>query len=1182
MKIKNLKPSKASVKVQTTSSHRSENKDSLSGFPKTFEKFSKSRNTNESSNSIPEKTVHTVSLLQLFRFSTFSERIILAFGSLFSVVTGSALPLVVVLFSNLSAEFIKYSKEVVLNPQLAKSDLKTGVKYNCLFIVAISAAALISAYIQNVSFSIVSERNSLRIRELYYTSVLRQNMAWFDKTFAGDLTTRISSDVVLIQDGTGPKLSLLIQLTTTFVSSFVIGFIKGWKMALVVMSIIPVLVVIGLFMSISVDKKTKVTLECRAKSGSIANEALSSMKTVMAFNGQKRESARYNSSNDLAAKAELSKSFSLALGLGGIYFCTYAIYSLGFWYGSKLIRMGQLDPASVLNVFFAFVIGGFSLGGAAPSISAVTSARGAAANVFDVIDRVSPIDPIEMDNGVKVDSFIGEIEFDNVSFSYPSRNDTKALDGFTMKIKPGQKVALVGHSGCGKSTTIGLIQRFYDVDSGSVKIDGVDIHQYNVRSLRQNMGIVSQEPVLFDTSILKNIQYGAKDYEKSPPTFEQIVQACKEANIHDFIMSLPLKYDTVVGERGAQLSGGQKQRIAIARSLIRNPQILLLDEATSALDTESERLVQDALDRSSKNRTTITVAHRLSTIKDSDVIYVCNKGRVVEYGTHEELVGRNGAYSALVNAQTINSEYLEPLETESKKFDLEKIHKEKFLSIDLSKTIKEPELELEDTVIVSNKSGISSLIKIFTCDRKNMIPFIPGLLGSAIDGSIFPLLAIFYAKMLASFSETDFAKQKKDTDLYSLIFLILGIVVFFSVFCRTYFCSLGSLKATEKLRSDFYKSIIFQDSKFFDKTENGTGSLTARLASEPEGIYKFGSESFPMTLTSFFSMIVGISISFSRDWRLTLIMLVIFPLIVYSEGEQQKSMFGRVKKSKMVSEASAKEAAETVSNIRTVAALTRELMFIENFCKNNSKHYGYAIKSCFYGGISFAFSQSLMFLFYALAFYFGSLFVLNGTLSIESMFGAMEAIVFASVALGQSSQHLSLAPKALVSSVKLVESLSTKPKIDIKNPDGRSITDIKGELSFLNAEFSYPSRIDVKILKGVSLNVKPGTTVGLVGSSGSGKSTIINLALRLYDLLDGSVKLEDVDVKDWNLHSLRNEPALVSQEPSLFDVSIAENIRYGKPDATQQEIEMAAKAANIHQVIIDLPDGYETRAGANG
>ncbi|OLY78635.1 Multidrug resistance protein 1 [Smittium mucronatum] len=601
-------------------------------------------------------------------------------------------------------------------------------------------------------------------------------------------------------------------------------------MALVIMKIIPVLLSIGLFMGISLGKKTKIALDFYAKSGSIANEALSSIRTVMEFNGQKRESDRYDSSNAIAAKAELSKSFSLALGLGGIFFCIYAIYSLGLWYGAKLIRMGQSDPGSVLNVFFAFVIGGFSLGGAAPSISAVTSARGAAANVFDVIDRVSPIDPIEMDSGVKVDSFIGEIEFDNVSFSYPSRNDTKALDGFTMKIKPGKKVALVGHSGCGKSTTIRLIQRFYGVSSGSVKIDGVDIRKYNVRSLRQNMGIVSQEPVLFDTTILKNIQYGAKDYEKSSPTFEQIVQACKEANIHDFIMSLPLKYDTVVGERGAQLSGGQKQRIAIARSLIRDPQILVLDEATSALDTESERLVQDALDRSSKNRTTITVAHRPSTIKDSDVIYVCNKGRVID-------MEHMKTYESL--------EPLEPLETENKANDLEKVYVEKPLSIELPKAMKKLELESEDPLMISNKTGISSLIRIFTCDRNNMIPFIPGLIGSAIDGSFFPLLSIFYSKMLVSFNDTDLKKQKRDAYHYSLVFLLLGVSVYVAVFCRT--------------------SIMFQDSQFFDKSENGTGSLTARLASEADVIFKFGSESFPMVFTSLCSMVTGISISFSRD-----------------------------------------------------------------------------------------------------------------------------------------------------------------------------------------------------------------------------------------------------------------------------------------------------------------------------
>ncbi|KAI8321679.1 P-loop containing nucleoside triphosphate hydrolase protein, partial [Martensiomyces pterosporus] len=225
------------------------------------------------------------------------------------------------------------------------------------------------------------------------------------------------------------------------------------------------------------------------------------------------------------------------------------------------------------------------------------------------------------------------------------------LHDFTIHVKPGQKVALVGESGCGKSTMIGLVERFYDPESGAVKIDGVDVREYNVRSLRQQIGVIMQMPILFGYSIYQNIIWGATDIENNPPTREQVIQACKDANAHDFITELPDGYDTMCGERGALLSGGQKQRIAIARALVRNPKILLLDEATSALDTAAERVVQEALDRASANRTTITVAHRLSTIKDSDVIYVVSKGHILESGNHEQLIEKNGAYAKLVEAQ---------------------------------------------------------------------------------------------------------------------------------------------------------------------------------------------------------------------------------------------------------------------------------------------------------------------------------------------------------------------------------------------------------------------------------------------------------------------------------------------------------------------------------------------------
>ncbi|KAJ1826350.1 hypothetical protein LPJ70_007773, partial [Coemansia sp. RSA 2708] len=259
----------------------------------------------------------------------------------------------------------------------------------------------------------------------------------------------------------------------------------------------------------------------------------------------------------------------------------------------------------------------------------------------------------------------GEISFRNIHFSYPSRPDVQILKGFNLEIRPGQKVALVGESGCGKSTTIGLIERFYDPAEGEVLIDGVNIKDLNIGSLRHRIGIVTQEPVLFSTSIMQNIKWGAIDPENHPPTDEEVIEAAKAANAHPFISQLPNGYDTLVGEGGALLSGGQKQRIAIARAIVRNPDVLLLDEATSALDTASERLVQDALDKLAADRTTISIAHRLSTIRNCDQIYVVREGIVSENGTHDELVQQGGEYAAMVRAQELRQAVRSKLEDES-------------------------------------------------------------------------------------------------------------------------------------------------------------------------------------------------------------------------------------------------------------------------------------------------------------------------------------------------------------------------------------------------------------------------------------------------------------------------------------------------------------------------------------
>ncbi|KAJ1563747.1 tRNA N6-adenosine threonylcarbamoyltransferase, partial [Nowakowskiella sp. JEL0078] len=344
--------------------------------------------------------------------------------------------------------------------------------------------------------------------------------------------------------------------------------------------------------------------------------------------------------------SDIKQGVAISRGLGIFMFSMFAAYSLAFYYGSRQVIWGDLKSGDVLIVFFGVLMGTMSVIQAPPGVQALSKATVAAYKVFAVIDRVPEIDT-DNNEGISSGELKGQIEFQNVDFSYPSRPDVSILKEFSLKVKPGMTVAFVGPSGSGKSTTVGLVQRFYDTLAGSVLIDDVNIKDYNVRWLRSKIGVVSQEPVLFNTTIKQNILLGSTgDMSQS-----QLIKVCEKANCHNFISKLPDGYDTVVST--SQLSGGQKQRIAIARALIKDPKILLLDEASSALDTQSERIVQKALDVASKDRTTMIIAHRLSTIKNADLIVVLDQGKIVETGTHNELIEKNGIYAGLVEKQKI-------------------------------------------------------------------------------------------------------------------------------------------------------------------------------------------------------------------------------------------------------------------------------------------------------------------------------------------------------------------------------------------------------------------------------------------------------------------------------------------------------------------------------------------------
>ena len=435
-------------------------------------------------------------------------------------------------------------------------------------------------------------------------------------------------DLNKIHEGIGEKVGLFLSNLSLSVSCFITAIYYGWELSLIMLASLPILsITTGILARIQASLAAR-EIKSYAEAGGLAEEVIGAVRTVTVYGGQSKEVERFGTSLEPARSAGIKRGLATAVGSGLVWLLTYASYALAFWVGIGLVLdvCNNYDAGSLNIVFFNALYAALKLGQLLPYLEAFSVARSAAAGVYRIIDRVPPIDS-SSPKGKKLHRLEGQVQFELVDFHYPSRPEVAILNALTLDVPAGRTVALVGSSGCGKSTCIQLLQRFYDPIKGRVLIDGNDLKELNVSRLRDQIGVVGQEPSLFDMSVADNIRYGARR-EGQTVTQEDVERAARKANADGFIRLLPNGYDTLVGERGAQLSGGQKQRIAIARAIVRNPKILLLDEATSALDTQSESVVQKALDKARKGRTTLIVAHRLTTIRNADWIFVFNQGQV--------------------------------------------------------------------------------------------------------------------------------------------------------------------------------------------------------------------------------------------------------------------------------------------------------------------------------------------------------------------------------------------------------------------------------------------------------------------------------------------------------------------------------------------------------------------------
>uniref|UniRef100_A0A8C2N7N8 Bile salt export pump n=1 Tax=Capra hircus TaxID=9925 RepID=A0A8C2N7N8_CAPHI len=980
---------------------------------------------------------------------------------------------------------------------------------------------------------IAAARQIQKMRKFYFRSIMRMEIGCL-------FLNTLLYDVNKVNDAIADQMGIFIQRMTTSIFGFLMGFYQGWKLTLVIISVSPLIGIGAAIIGLSVSRFTDYELRAYAKAGSVADEVISSIRTVAAFGGEKKEVERL--------RWGIRKGIVMGFFTGFMWCLIFLCYALAFWYGSKLVLDDEeYTPGVLVQIFLSVIVGALNLGNASSCLEAFAAGRAAAASIFETIDRKPLIDCMSED-GYKLDRIKGEIEFHNVTFHYPSRPEVKILNKLNTVIKSGEVTAVVGSSGAGKSTALQLIQRFYDPTEGMVTLDGHDIRSLNIQWLRAQIGIVEQEPVLFSTTIAENIRYGRKD-----ATMEDIVRAAKEANAYNFIMDLPQQFDTLVGEGGGQMSGGQKQRIAIARALVRNPKILLLDMATSALDNESEAVVQEALSKVQHGHTIISVAHRLSTIRTADVIIGFEHGTAVERGTHEELLERKGVYFTLITLQSQGDQAFNEKDIKGKcPFSYDK------------------------NIPVEEEIEPAPVRRILKLNAREWPYMLVGSVGAAVNGTVTPMYAFLFSQILGTFSIPDKEEQRSQIHGVCLLFVAIGCLSLCTQFLQGYaFAKSGEL-LTKRLRKLGFRAMLGQDIGWFDDLRNSPGALTTRLATDASQVQGVSHGETRDVATG------GDFLSFA--WKLSLVIVCFFPFLALSGAIQTRMLMGFATHDKESLEVAGQITNEALSNIRTVAGIGKERQFIEAFEAELEKPYKTALRKANIYGLCFGFSQCIVFVANSASYRYGGYLIPNEGLHFSYVFRVISSVVLSATALGRASSYTPSYAKAKISAARFFQLLDRRPAINVYSSAGERWDNFRGQIDFVDCKFTYPSRPDVQVLNGLSVSVGPGKTLAFVGSSGCGKSTSVQLLERFYDPDQGKVMIDGHDSKNVNIQFLRSNIGIVSQEPVLFACSIMDNIKYGDntKEIPMEKVIEAAKQAQLHDFVMSLPEKYETNVGSQG
>ncbi|KFY49373.1 hypothetical protein V495_00615 [Pseudogymnoascus sp. VKM F-4514 (FW-929)] len=1130
----------------------------------------------EVESAIEKKEEHTKAsfahFIRIFSYGKSWDFVFLVAGAAAAMGAGITLPLMNIVFGNLIGDFS--------NAQL--------------YIVYLFIGKFVLVYISMFCFRFVGTRLSAAIRLDYLRALFKQSISELDKLPSGSAAQTITGGANTLQIGITDKLGTLLQFTAMILSAFIVAFKYSWQLTLVTSSVLLGIIVLFGFVIPLWLKAQKAVDYANGKATSISSEAIGAVRMIVACGAEDRVAKKHNYWVDEARKRGLRMSPLLGFQLGPTFLCIFADYALTFWYGVKLFNDGHIDSVgTILIVLMSVLISVMSLGSVITPLNAATRSAAAAAEFFAIIDKPTlSRDGLSDPEVVKSD----DIKFENVTFAYPTRSHVKVLDNFNAVFEKGKLTAIVGPSGSGKSTVVGLIERWYNLKpeagaeepekseksdepedvqlSGTIKMGDHDLDDINLKYWRSQIGLVQQEPFIFNDSIYANVAYGlvGTEWEDAEESIKRarVKEACEESFADEYITRLPLSYDTQVGESGMKLSGGQRQRLAIARAIVKRPQILIFDEATSSIDVRGERIVQAALDRVAKDRTTITIAHRLSTIKKADKIIVVAKGKVVEQGSHEELVkDEDGVYHNLVHAQQI-------IMGNTKEWEIEEDSTASLEATEVSEKIA-AETEVDN---YQQKDVFRSFGVLLFENRQHLPWLFMTILGSLGGGAAVPLTAFLMANVIAVFSDYpgDPHGMSRASTTWALAFVYLAIGVGLS-YCIMGWCANSlSVHVANTYRQQYFEGVIHKPIKFFDQEDNSSGTLVSRLSSDPTQLQELMGTNMGFVYIAICSLTACIILSLAIGWKLALVSLVAALPLTFTAGfyrVRYEIQFEKLNAD--VFAESSKFASEAFGAVRTVASLTLEDKICQRYEDLLNHHLYQSRMKSRYSTLVFALSDSINMLCMALTFWYGGRLQVNGEYDIKQFLIIYTAVIQGAEAAGQ---WMSFGPNVAQATAAANRILKLR---DVGTGDSGKPFEAKGgvEIQFKDVQYTYPTR-DLPIFESLNMTIKKGQFVALVGPSGCGKSTIISLLEQFYHVQGGSILIDGQDVSELNVKEYRKMMSLVAQEATLFQGTIKENILLGVDGATDEEVFKACREAEIHEFIESLPEGYGTDIGSKG